>query len=212
MSSRHGVVVPSGPRLPQDLARLMALADGRSLAIAKVVDTMEDRGYALALVFLAFPFVLPIPSLGMSAPIGFFLALTGLALVRGGTPSLPAFLQRREIAFPALRAMAGATDRARRVAGHIVRPRLAGLLAGPARCAIGLSLCCAALVLALPIPLPLSNFFPAAAILMLALGLLESDGLLVMAGHAITLGLCAGLYLAWGAALLGVERALSWVM
>ena len=27
-----------------------------------------------------------------------------------------------------------------------------------------------------------------------------------MAGHVITLGLCAGLYLAWGAALLGVER------
>src|SRR3954470_431600 len=111
MSSSHGVDVPSGPRLPRDLARLLALADGRALPIAQVVHTMEDRGYALALAFLAFPFVLPIPSLGMSAPIGFFLALTGLALVRGGTPSLPAFLQRREIAFPALRAMAGATDR-----------------------------------------------------------------------------------------------------
>ena len=190
----------------------MALADGRSLPIAQVLDSMEDRGYALALVFLAFPFVLPIPSLGMSAPIGFFLALTGLALVRGGTPSLPAFLQRREIAFPALRAMAGATDRARRACGRIVRPRFAGVLAGPARSAIGVSLCCAAVVLALPIPLPLSNFFPAAAILMLALGLVESDGLLVIAGHAITLGLCAGLYFAWGAALLGVERALAWVM
>jgi hypothetical protein len=212
MSLSHGVDVSSGPRLPRDLARLMALADGRSLPIAQVVDTMEDRGWALALVFLAFPFVLPIPSLGMSAPIGFFLALTGLALVRGGTPSLPAFLQRREIAFPALRAMAGATDRARGVGGRIVRPRFAGMFQGPARCALGLSLCCAALVLAMPIPLPLSNFFPAAAILLLAVGLLESDGLLVMAGHAVTLGLCVGLYLAWGAALLGVERVLAWVM
>jgi hypothetical protein len=210
--SSHQAVVSSRPRLPQDLARLLALADGRALPIAQIVDAMEDRGYALALAFLAFPFVLPIPSLGMSAPIGFFLALTGIALVRGGTPYLPAFLQRREIAFPALRAMAGATDRASGVAARIVRPRCAGLLAGPARAAIGVSLCCAAVVLALPIPLPLSNFFPAAAILLLALGLLESDGLLVMAGHAVTLGLCAGLYLAWGAALLGVERALAWVM
>jgi hypothetical protein len=212
MSSSHGVDVPSGPRLPQDLARLLALADGRALPIGEVMDSMEDRGYALALVFLAFPFVLPIPSLGMSAPIGFFLALTGLALVRGGTPCLPAFLQRREIAFPALRAMAGATDRARGLGSRIVRPRMASVLTGPARSAIGLSLCCAAVVLALPIPLPLSNFFPAAAILMLALGLLESDGVLVLAGHAVTVGLCAGLYLAWGAALLGVERALAWVM
>jgi hypothetical protein len=201
-----------GPRLPQDLARLMALADGRALPIGRVLATMDDRGYALALLFLAFPFVLPIPSLGMSAPIGFFLALTGLAFVRGGQPSLPDFLQRREIAYPALRAIAGAIDRARRVSGRVVRPRLGRVISGPARSAVGLSLCCAALVLALPIPLPLSNFFPAAAILLLALGLLESDGLLVLAGHVVTVGLCAALYLAWGAAVMGVERVLAWVL
>src|SRR4029450_3614972 len=101
-----GVQLQPGPRLPQDLARLMALADGRALPISSVLTTMEDRGYALALLFLAFPFVLPIPSLGMSAPIGFFLALTGLALARGGTPSLPGFLERREIAYPARQAIA----------------------------------------------------------------------------------------------------------
>jgi len=190
----------------------MALADGRAMPIGRVLATMEDRGYALALLFLAFPFVLPIPSLGMSAPIGFCLALTGLALARGGTPSLPPFLLRREIAYPALRAIAGAADRARRVSAHVVRPRLGAVLAGPARSMVGLSLCCAALVLALPIPLPLSNFFPATAILMLALGLLESDGLLVLGGHVVTLVLIVGLYLAWGAAVLGVERVLAWVL
>ncbi len=184
----------AGLRLADDLAHLLALADGRALPIAHVVSAMDDRGYALALLFLAFPFVLPIPSLGMSAPVGFFLALTGLALARGGTPSLPAFLQRREIAYPAL------------------GPRLGAVTSGPARAAIGLSLCCAAVILALPIPLPLSNFFPAAAILMLALGLLEGDGLMVMAGHAATVGLCVGLYLAWGAAQMGATRLLAWVL
>ena len=114
----------AGPRLADDLAHLMALADGRALPIARVMSAMEDRGYALALLFLAFPFVLPIPSLGMSAPVGFFLALTGLALVRGGTPSLPGFLQRREIAYPALKAIAAMVARARRVSSLLVRPRL----------------------------------------------------------------------------------------
>ena len=202
----------AGPRLADDLAHLMALADGRALPIARVMSAMEDRGYALALLFLAFPFVLPIPSLGMSAPVGFFLALTGLALARGGTPSLPAFLQRREIAYPALKAIASAMARMRRVSGRFVRPRLGPVTSGPARAAIGLSLCCAAVILALPIPLPLSNFFPAAAILMLALGLLEGDGLMVMAGHAATLGLCVGLYVAWGAAQMGATRLLAWVL
>jgi hypothetical protein len=200
------------PRLAHDLRRLVALADGRALPIGHVMASMEDRGYALALLLLAFPFVLPIPSLGMSAPVGFFLALAGLALARGGRPSLPSFLQRRAIAYPALRAMAGAAARGRQLGGGLVRPRLRRLTDGPARAAIGLSLCVAAVILALPIPLPLSNFFPAAAILMLALGLLEGDGLLVLAGHTATLGLGAALYLAWGAAQLGVARVLSWVL
>ena len=202
----------AGLRLADDLTRLMALADGRAVPIGLVLHAMDERGYALALVLLAFPFVLPIPSLGMSAPIGFCLALAGVAMARGTTPSLPGFLQRREIAYPALKAMAAVLARARRLSRHVVRPRLAGATAGPARAAIGVSLCCAAVVLALPIPLPLSNFFPAAAILMLALGLLEGDGLMVVAGHVATLGLCAGLYLAWGAAVLGMERALAWVL
>lgn len=190
----------------------MLLADGQALPIGRVVATMEDRGYALALLFLAFPFVLPIPSLGMSAPIGFFLALAGLALARGGTPSLPGFLQDRHIAYPALRAMSGAVERLRRIGGHLVRPRMGGALRGPARVAVGLSLCTAAVILALPIPLPLSNFFPAAAILLLALGLLEGDGLVVVAGHAATIGLCVGLYLAWGIAQAGAARMLAWVL
>jgi hypothetical protein len=201
----------AGPRLADDLTHLIALADGRALPIARVMSAMEDRGYALALLFLAFPFVLPIPSLGMSAPVGFFLALTGLALARGGTPSLPGFLQRREIAYPALKAIAAAVSRVRRVSGLFVRPRLRPVTAGPARAAIGLSLAVAAVILALPIPLPLSNFFPAAAILLLALGLLEGDGLMVMAGHVATVGLGVGLYLAWGAAQSGAARVLAWV-
>ena len=46
----------------------MAEAEGRGVSIERVMASFDDRGYALALFFLAFPFVLPIPSLGMSAP------------------------------------------------------------------------------------------------------------------------------------------------
>src|SRR5712691_9448031 len=128
-------VPPVRARLADDLAWLLALANGRPLPVAHAVMAMEDRGYLFAVLFLAFPFVLPIPSLGMALPIGSFLAMAGLALARGGTPSLPAFLQRREIAYPALRALAGAADRAKGLGG-VLRPRLAGLTCGPARAAI----------------------------------------------------------------------------
>ena len=203
-----GEVPPVRARLAEDLARLLELANGRALPVAHAVMAMEDRGYAFGVLLLVFPFVLPIPSLGMALPIGTFLAMAGLVLARGGTPSLPGFLQRRQIAYPALRALAGAAARARGIGG--LRPRLARLTSGPARAAAGLSLFCAAFILALPIPLPLSNFFPAVAIVLLAVGLIEGDGMLVLAGHTATLALCGGLYFAWGVARLGIERLLAW--
>jgi hypothetical protein len=209
MPSHARALPPVRARLAEDLKRLVELADGRALPVAHAVSAMEDRGYAFGVLLLAFPFVLPVPSLGMALPIGTFLALAGLVLARGGTPSLPGFLQRREIAYPALRALAGAAGRARRLGG-VLRPRLSSMTAGPARAAVGVSLACAAFILALPIPLPLSNFFPAVAILLLAVGLIEGDGVLVLAGHAATLALCGGLYCAWGVARMGLERALSW--
>jgi len=210
--SLRPAVPAAGSRLADDVARLTALADGQALPIGRVVATMEERGYALAFLLLAFPFVLPIPSLGMSGPIGFFLALASLTLVRGGRPSVPLFLERRAIAYPALKALAAAVARTRRVSARILRPRLGALTQGPGRALVGLSLCCAAVILALPIPLPLSNFFPAAAILLLAVGLLEGDGLFVLAGHAATASLCLGLYLAWGTAMAGVHRFAAWVL
>jgi len=204
--------VPGPPRLADDLGRLVALADGHSLPIARAVSAMEDRGYAFGLLLLTFPFVLPVPSLGMALPIGSFLAAAGATLARGGTPSLPGFLQRRQIAYPALRALAGVVGRARGRGGRLLRPRLAAVFSGPARPLLGLSLCCAAVILALPIPLPLSNFFPAVAILLLAVGLIEGDGLVVLAGHVATAGLCAGLYLAWALVRVGIDRALARVL
>src|SRR5262249_1788801 len=111
MSSQGGAVSPVRARLADDLRHLVELADGRALPVAHAVTAMEERGYAFGVVLLAFPFVLPVPSVGMALPIGTFLAIAGLVLARGGTPSLPRFLQRREIAYPALRALAG-------LAGH----------------------------------------------------------------------------------------------
>src|SRR5438477_654021 len=111
--SLRPAVTTAGPRLAEDLARLTALADGQPLPIGRVLATMEERGYALAFLLLAFPFVLPIPSLGMSAPIGLCLALASLTLIRGGQPSVPPFLERRAIAYPALKALHAASTASR---------------------------------------------------------------------------------------------------
>ena len=47
--------------------------------------------------------------------------------------------------------------------------------------------CVAALVLALPMPIPFTNTFPGWTILLFAFGLLERDGLFVLAGYVMML-------------------------
>jgi len=202
---------PGSPRLAHDLALLVEMARGQALPIARMLSVMDERGYPLALVLLAFPFVLPVPSLGMAGPMGLFLAVAGLGLVRHPNPSLPRFLERRSVAFAVLRALSGAVEAVRAAQGRVVRPRMAFLTSGPLRALVGLSLTCAALIMALPIPVPLSNFFPAVAILILAVGLLEGDGLLVLVGHVATVGLCVGVYFLWSAVCLGLHRVLALV-
>jgi hypothetical protein len=67
---------------------------------------------------------------------------------------------------------------------RFARPRLAFLHAGPAMPRlIGLGIVIASLGLMLSLPIPFSNSIPAWAIVLLAIGRMEEDGLLVLMGH-----------------------------
>ena len=65
-----------------------------------------------------------------------------------------------------------------------VRPRLAFLHTAPGmRQLIGVGIIIAGLALMLPLPIPFSNSIPAWAIVFLAIGMMEKDGLFVLLGH-----------------------------
>jgi hypothetical protein len=65
-----------------------------------------------------------------------------------------------------------------------VRPRLALLHAEPDMLRlIGLGIVIAGLGLMLPLPIPFSNSIPAWAVVLLAIGMIEREGLCVLLGH-----------------------------
>lgn len=196
-------------RLAEDLARLSALSREQALPLSELAGRGTERGFALALLLVTLPFVLPFPTLGMSTPVGLAVAMASASLLLGRTPVLPARLGTLEVRPWLLGRLLATLSRAIAVAGPFVRPRL-GLLLRPApmRCALGVSLLVSAVVLALPVPLPLSNFFPAAAILLLAAGIIESDGLLVLAGHCACAAVCAVVYGSWQLVTALGERAI----
>jgi hypothetical protein len=65
-------------------------------------------------------------------------------------------------------------------------------------------------VLALPLPIPLVNLIPAVALILLAVGLLQRDGLAVLLGHIFTVASYLYLYFVWEVAVAVFHRLMSW--
>ena len=175
------------PRLSTDLENLHARLQGAPLTLAELKRSLEDRGSAMLLVLLALPFcAIAIP--GLSTPFGIAICVIGACLVAGREPWLPRFIMRQRLSTKwSSQLLTGAAKVAREIE-KFVRPRLAFLHTGPGmRRLIGLAIMIAGLALMLPLPIPFSNAIPSWAILFLAIGMMEKDGLCVLLGHLMAI-------------------------
>jgi hypothetical protein len=138
------------------------------------------------------PNVIPVPP-GTSALLGAPLLFLAAQLAFGMRPWLPRLVAERSMPrahFVAL--ITRATPWLAR-AERLLRPRWSALCRPPAEYLVGGV--CLLLSLIVFLPIPLGNMLPALAICLLALGILERDGLWVLAG---LLGAAAGVALVWG--------------
>lgn len=172
-------------RLSEDLHALLAHSGGRAMALRDIVEALGERGHALVAIVLAFPFLLPVPTMGLSAPSGISIAVMGLCVLLGLKPVLPGLVARREIPHATLEGVVGGAERIAARFEHLLKPRLDVMLWRGPHLVLGLGLVFAGIVLGLPIPLPLANAIPAVAILLYAGGMLERDGIFVLAGHVV---------------------------
>jgi len=173
----------SQPRLSTDLEMLHACVKGKSLSLAELQQSLKGRGSAMLLILLALPFCfIAIP--GLSTPFGIAICLIGACLVIGREPWLPRFIMRRRLSTDRLAQLLTGAIKVTRQLEKLVRPRLACLHAGPGMLRlIGLGIVIASLGLMLPLPIPFSNNIPAWAVVLLAVGMMEKDGLCVLLGH-----------------------------
>jgi hypothetical protein len=181
----HGSASQS--QLSTDLEILHARVKGKSLTLAELKQSLKGRGSAMLLVLLALPFCfIAIPGLsrGLSTPFGIAICLIGACLVTGREPWLPRFIMRQRLSPARLAQLLNGAIKVAQQLEKFVRPRLTFLHAGPGRLRlIGLGIVIASLGLMLPLPIPFSNNIPAWAVVLLAIGMMEKDGLLVLLGH-----------------------------
>ncbi len=175
-------------KMSATLREVSAALPADRVRIGELLERVGEQGMLLFCMIATVPFLLPVSIPGTSLPFGLIILLVGAGVALNRVPYLPRWLLERGLPSERVARVftsgAGLFERIER----LVRPRLAALTQtlGVNRlngCALGL----AGLLLMAPLPIPLSNTVPAWAALLLALGIVERDGLALIGGYALLL-------------------------
>ena len=165
-----------------DMLRALADDEGRDrIAVGDLLDSLADRALAALLFVFAFPNVLPMPP-GASAILGAPLLFLAAQMAFNMKAWLPAVIARRSMARRDFLTMVERVSPWLERAEKLMRPRLTPLAVGGMESVVGAV--CLLMSLAVFLPIPLGNMLPALAICLLAMGILERDGLWVLAALA----------------------------
>lgn len=170
-------------RLSTDLEALRSRMKDQSLTLGEFKRALRGRGSAMLLVLLALPFCfVAIP--GLSIPFGIAICCIGARMMIGREPWLPRSILHRRLSTARSHQLLTGAIKLARMLESFVRPRFGFLHAGPIMPRVtGLGIVIASLGLMLPLPIPFSNSIPAWAVVLLAIGTMEKDGLCVLLGY-----------------------------
>lgn len=201
-------------RLSKELESLLAIAPGQPMKLQTVVEHLHFRGLPTLIVLLCVPFLFPLPLPGLSIPFGVAIALCGLRLGLGQSLWLPQFILRREVSYEMLKKIVACAAAFYRKVEKLVRPRMHFLQRWPGMINLmGLMIMMGGVLLSLPFPpiFPLTNTIPGLAVIFMALGIMERDGVCTLIGYFFALvGICyVALIFILGAA--GLQQLWQWV-
>lgn len=155
------------------------------LSVGEALEAMGQTSIAFTILFLAIPALTPIPGpFGMV--FGTALALVSLQIVAGGRKIwLPAILRDRRVSPAALDLVVGHAVPVIARVEKLVRAGRLQVLTGPTvQALLGVPVFLLAVVIALPIPF--GNILPVVSLVVLAVALMERDGLVTLIGLLLT--------------------------
>jgi len=169
---------------------LLSVADSlpaESVMLRDLLELIGEQGLLLLCIFLCLPFLLPISIPGVSTVFGLAIIFIGIGVTFNRLPWFPRRILDRPLSTEQLK------DVFRRGAGvvgrleHMIRPRWPALSSTSAvNFFNGAALILGGLLLIMPLGLiPFSNTLPALAIMFLAIGMLERDGLFIVGGYVM---------------------------
>ncbi|KQT49392.1 hypothetical protein ASG47_03390 [Devosia sp. Leaf420] len=166
-------------RLSATLLRIASEPDRERIFIRDLLRELDHRALAALLFIFAVPNTIPVPP-GVSGVLGAPLIFLGAQLMLGRSPWLPRIIADRSFARTDFEKVVIKVGPWLGKAEKLMRPRLEILARPPAEYLVGAMVLLLAIILFLPIPL--GNMLPAIAISILALGLIERDGIWILVG------------------------------
>ena len=190
-------------RVSELLLRISQEAEGPSLTVGEIFAQIEDRSFGVLILLLALPSCFPFFPPGFTSVLGAGIALVAVQMVVGRHRAwLPGVLERRSISKERLvRVVERAAPHLRRCEA-LSRPRYFTVTSDIGEQIVGAFILALAVVIS--VPLPLTNLGPAVAIAVIAVGLIEEDGLIVMAGCALGALAIVLMTMFWGGTYLGI--------
>ena len=178
MPTSHGFT--DDRRISEVLAEFRRALPSERVTLADTMAALGDRTIGGILLVLALPTVMPVP-LGVSVLFNLPILLFTFQWMRGGDHvDLPGWLLRRSVASEtAARMIDGVLPRLRWIEG-LLEPRLPHLTASGFERRLG-TICFVMAAIAIT-PIPLIGWLPGFGLLVIALGLIEHDGLAVAVG------------------------------
>jgi hypothetical protein len=177
---------PKPRLLSEQLADLRLRFAERRASLREVLVALEARAFTLLMILLALPFIAPVSVPGSSTPLGLLIAGVAVQLAFGRLPWLPRRVFDWRLPAGFFTKVIPVTQRIVVKLERVLHPRWPQFVELPSwRAAHLLTITFAALMLALPIFIPLTNMLPGWAILLLACGLLERDGVFIALGYGM---------------------------
>ena len=189
--------------ISERLTQLAEEAKGDAVSLYWILEQLHERAFGLFLLVLALPCCIPflygVPQV-VALPLMF---VSGQILIGRTSPWLPQKLGARTVTAEALARLAAKAGPWLRRIEALSHPRIVALTRAPADRVVGL-----ALVLfsaSILVPLPGTNTVPGIAVVVVAMGLLQRDGILVLLGALLGTAWIASLVFA-GATLVSLIR------
>lgn len=156
-----------------------------AISLRDLLSMIGEEGLLLFCMFLTVPFMVPVQIPGVSTVFGLVIVLIGISVTLNRIPWLPSRLMERTIQaehlVPALKKAGELFARIDR----FIRPRILPLTHGATLNRLnGFMVFLGGILLMFPLAIiPFSNMLPALAILFLAAGILQRDGIFILLGY-----------------------------